>query len=158
MNDLFSIAQSHSTTSINAAKKITDNGSRQTQKEKILAWMEYLSQDGANIRETANHFQIGMNIASGRIRELQEEGKIIKTGIERKAEGSQSEGSVYVVAHRYCDEMGLGFQKDAVHKKNYKLLRKCLEKYAQGINDNGVMARNLLHKLHPHFSSAMDAC
>lgn len=153
MVDLFTISQNHSQTSINAAKKVTDNGSRQTQKEKILAWMEYLSQDGANIREIANHFQIGMNVASGRMRELQEEGKIVKTGIERRAQGSQSEGSVYVVAHRYCDEMGLGFQKDAVHKKNYNLLRECLEKYAEGINDNGVMARNLLHKLHPEYIS-----
>lgn len=153
MLDLFTISQNHSQTSINAAKKVTDNGSRQTQKEKILSWMEYLSQDGANIRETANHFQIGMNIASGRMRELQEEGKIIKTGIERKAQGSQSEGSVYVISHRYCDEMGMGFQKDAVHKKNYKLLRECLEKYSEGINDNGVMARILLHKLHPEYIS-----
>lgn len=153
--DLFSIAderqvaQAHSATSRAAASNITRSGSRTTQCEKIKEWMNDIGQEGATIREVSNHLRIGMNVASARMRDLDRQGSIVKTKIIRRAEGSTQGGEVYVIAHRWCPELGRGDMKDTVDKVAYKKIKDALEWYSSGQTDGGLKARRILQEVDP---------
>lgn len=143
------IAQAHSATSKAAAARITTTGARKTQCDKIKEWMNYLSQEGATIREVSNHLRIGMNVASARMRDLARTGQIIKTRQTRRSEGSTMGGEVYVTAHRFCETMGRGDVKDPIDKVSYQKIKDALESYATGMTDGGLKARTVLQEVDP---------
>lgn len=153
MSDLFSFnyqpAQSHSKTSLNGLIKADESGVRQTQVAKILNYLNNCGVDGGSIREISNHFKIGMNIASARIRDIERSGRIIKTALTRKAQGSEVEGEIYIIKDRHLPYHGLGEIKKGPTKHDFERMKAILEEYGSGLSDNGFKAREFLQVIDP---------